>query len=460
MGVLIIEDEENIRRTTAVVLEAMGHKTAGAADGAAALKQMESDEFDLAFLDLKLDGESGLDLLPELLKANPKLEVVVFTAYASIETAVEAMRRGAVDYIPKPFTPDQIRRVLTRITKARKLEERVAELECRLCSDTPATELATNEPAMQQAFELALKAASTPATLLLLGESGTGKTVLARAIHANSPQKDNAFVTVNCPSLSRELLESELFGHVKGSFTGAVSDALGKVALADGGTLFLDEIGELPLEIQPKLLRLLQEKEYERVGEARTRRANVRVISATNRDLEQAVKDGRFREDLYYRLNVISIQVLPLRKRLADLEVIAESYLQFFARTCGKRVKGFSTEAQKGLRQYSWPGNLRELRNVVERAVILAGTEEIHLADLPEKLSQTSRGSGPDAIEVGTMTTLETLEKEHIARVMKQSATMEEAAQVLGIDPATLYRKRKKMALDPLSQATPTSAVA
>jgi len=438
----------------------MGHRTAGAADGAAALKQIESEEFDLAFLDLKLNGESGLDLLPELLKANPKLEVVVFTAYASIETAVEAMRRGAVDYIPKPFTPEQIRRVLTRITKARKLEERVAELESRLSSDTPATELATNEPAMQQAFEVALKAASTPATLLLLGESGTGKTVMARAIHANSPQKDNVFVTVNCPSLSRELLESELFGHVKGSFTGAVSDALGKVALADGGTLFLDEIGELPLEIQPKLLRLLQEKEYERVGEARTRRANVRVISATNRDLEQAVKDGRFREDLYYRLNVISIQVPPLRNRLADLEAIAESYLRFFARTCGKRVKGFSKDAQKGMRQYSWPGNLRELRNVVERAVILTGTDEIRLADLPEKLNQTSRSTGPDVIEVGTMTTLETLEKEHIARVIKQSATMEEAAQVLGIDPATLYRKRKKMALDPMTQAAPTSAMA
>jgi two-component system, NtrC family, response regulator AlgB len=264
MHLLIIDDEANIRRTTAVVLEGLAHATAGAENRAEALKQLETDHFDLAFLDLKLDGESGLDLLPEMLKADPRLEVVVFTAYASIETAVEAMRRGAVDYIPKPFTPEQIRRVLNRIMEARQLRERVADLESRLSADTPATELTSAEPAMQKAFELASKAAATPATILLLGESGTGKTVLARGIHANSPQRDHAFVTVNCPSLSRELLESDLFGHVKGAFTGAVGDTMGKVALADGGTVFLDEIGKLPLEIQPKLLRLLQEREYER----------------------------------------------------------------------------------------------------------------------------------------------------------------------------------------------------
>jgi NtrC-family two-component system response regulator AlgB len=446
MRSLIIDDEENIRRTTAVVLEAMGHATAGAENRAGALKRLESDHFDLAFLDLKLNGESGLDLLPEMLKLDPQLEVVVFTAYASIETAVEAMRRGAVDYIPKPFTPDQIRRVLGRVLEARRLRERVADLESRLSADAPGTQLVSAEPAMQKVFDLAAKAAVTPATMLLLGESGTGKTVLARAIHASSEQKENAFVTVNCPSLSRELLESELFGHVKGAFTGAAADTIGKVALADGGTLFLDEIGELPLEIQPKLLRLLQEKEYERVGETRSRRADARVIAATNRNLEQAVQDGRFREDLYYRLNVISLLMPPLRERRADLQNLAVNYLRFFARQCGKPVKGFSRAAEQALLGYSWPGNLRELRNVIERAVILACRDELDLSDLPEKLAQPRTRLDAAGNQVGSPVTLAELEREHIIRVLQQTGTMEEAAHLLGIDPATLYRKKKKMA--------------
>ena len=317
MRSLIIDDEENIRRTTAVVLEAMGHETAEQREPGRRAQASETDHFDLAFLDLKLDGESGLDLLPEMLKIDPQLEVVVFTAYASIETAVEAMRRGAVDYIPKPFTPEQIRRVLSRLLEARRLRERVADLESRLSADAPAVELTSAEPAMQKAFDLASKAAATPATILLLGESGTGKTVLARAIHARSPHKDNAFVTVNCPSLSRELLESELVRprqgrlYRRGGRQGGQGGAGGRrhaLPGRDRGTA---------VEIQPKLLRLLQEKEYERVGGAKTRRANVRVISATNRNLEKAVQEGRFREDLYYRLNVISFMVPPLRERLA-----------------------------------------------------------------------------------------------------------------------------------------------
>ena len=241
-----------------------------------------------------------------MLKAQPSLAVVMFTAYANIATAVEAMRRGAFDFIPKPFTPDQIRAVLAKVERHRALEARVRTLETALAAESPPVDLASEEPAVKRALEVAFKAAATPATVLLLGPSGTGKSVLAREIHARSDRRDGPLVTVSCPSLSRELLESELFGHAKGAFTGAITDAVGKVAAADGGTLFLDEIGELPLSIQPKLLRLLQEREYERVGDPAVRRANVRVIAATNRDLSVEVKTGRFREDLFYRLNVIS----------------------------------------------------------------------------------------------------------------------------------------------------------
>jgi len=449
MRILIIDDEENIRRATVVVLEATGHETVDVDNAAAALKQVENSSFDIAFLDLKLGGESGLDLLPELVKLQPQLDVIVFTAYASIETAVEAMRRGAADYIPKPFTPEQIRQALGRLIAARKLRGRVAELESRLSTEAPTLDLATTEPAMQKALDLAFKAAATPATILLLGESGTGKSVVARALHEKSPQKDNAFVTVSCPSLSRELLESELFGHVKGAFTGAVGDKAGKVALANGGTLFLDEIGEIPLEIQPKLLRLLQEKEYERLGEAKTRRANVRVISATNRNLEKAVQDGRFREDLYYRLHVIAVQIPPLRERPGDLLKIADRYLQFFSQQCGKRLAGFSKEAEAVLQRYPWPGNLRELRNVIERAVILADTGEVDRLDLPEKLSQGSPLTLTSGVQIGARVSLKEIETEHIARVMKQAATMTEAAKILGITRDTLHRKKREMSGSP-----------
>jgi NtrC-family two-component system response regulator AlgB len=447
MRVLIIDDEASIRKTTAVALEGMGHETATAENSAAALRQLETAHFDVAFLDLKLNIESGLELLPKLLKVNPNLDVVVFTAYASIANAVEAMNAGAVDYIPKPFTPDQIRQVLGKIVKQRKLEGRLADLEFRLSADAPTTDLTTAEPAMQRIVEVALKAASTPATIMITGESGTGKTVLARSIHENSPQKENAFVTISCPSLSRELLASELFGHVKGAFTGATSETWGKVSLADGGTLFLDEIGDLPLEIQPKLLRLLQEKEYERVGETRTRKANVRVIAATNRNLEQAVADGRFREDLFYRLNVISLRLPSLRERPSDLQKFAVNYLTFFARQCGKEVAGFSHAAAQAIQNYRWPGNLRELRNVVERAAILAPGKQIESGDLPDNLNREPGADNSTTPQVGARISLEELENQHLRQVIARTSSMEEAAQILGIDPATLYRKRKKLGL-------------
>ncbi len=444
MRVLIVDDEAGIRRTTRIAVETAGNHTAMEAPGGArALKLLEEETYDACFLDLKLGSEDGLAVLEKLLKAQPSLAVIMFTAYANIATAVDAMRRGAFDFIPKPFTPEQVRGVLGKIEQKRALESRVQSLELQLADTSPPVDLESAEPVVQRALEIAFKAAETPATILILGPSGTGKSVLAREVHKRSAQREAAFVTVNCPSLSRELLESELFGHVKGSFTGAVSDTMGKVAAADGGTLFLDEIGELPIEIQPKLLRLLQEREYERVGEARVRRANVRLIAATNRNLAEEVKAGRFREDLFYRLNVIGVTLPGLSERPADLLRFADSYRAFFAGRLGKKLAPFPPAVTAAFAAYKWPGNLRELRNVIERAVILAPGSTIELADLPEELGAAA---GP-AIAVGAHVTLDELEAEHIRRVLRTTRNLEEAARTLGIDPATLYRKRQKLGL-------------
>jgi two-component system, NtrC family, response regulator AlgB len=440
MNILVIDDDASLRRTLRVSLEVLGHEAVEAPDSAQALELLARRPFDIALLDLHLAQEHGLDLLPRLLKLSPSLNVVIVTAYATIETAVEAMRRGAFDYLPKPFTPDQLRVVLDRIARMRRLQFQVEDLEEQVRSVAPEVDLQTNEPLMRQALEVAFKTATSEATILLRGESGTGKGVIARAIHARSSRAAGPFVTISCPSLSAELLESELFGHVQGAFTGAVRDTIGKVAVAEGGTLFLDEIGDLPLTLQPKLLRLLQEKCYERVGETRTRASNVRVIAATNRNLETEITAGRFREDLFYRLNVIEVTLPPLRQRAADILPLAEHLLRFFARQNGKTITGFSEATRKTIVNYPWPGNIRELRNAIERGVILASGPDVEPGDLPSQIGDGSRTTGK-ATE--TMT-LEQIEADHIRRILETSGTIEEAAVKLGIDPSTLYRKRKK----------------
>ncbi|CAN5371846.1 sigma-54-dependent response regulator transcription factor AlgB [soil metagenome] len=444
MNILLIDDDASLRKSIRLALEAMQHKVTEAYDGAQAEAILSRGLYDVALLDIRLGREQGLDLLPSLLRLAPGLDIVMITAYATIETAVEAMRRGASDYLPKPFTPAQIRVVLDRVGRFRRLQTHVDELEEQVRSMVPELDLQTLEPSMRNAIDIAFKAAPSEAAILLRGESGTGKGVLARAIHARSQRVARPFVTIHCPSLSAELLASELFGHVKGAFPGAFQDTIGKIAVAEGGTLFLDEIGDLPLALQPKLLRLLQEKRYERVGDTRTRACDVRILAATNRNLQSAIAAGAFREDLLYRLNVIEVLLPPLRLRRKDIPPLAEHLLQFFARQNGKTIAGFSDDARAALLQYSWPGNVRELRNAIERSVILASTQRVGLDELPSQVATTPASCD---LEIGGTVTLEQLEAEHIRRVLASASTLEQAASVLGIDPSTLYRKRKRPAV-------------
>ena len=303
-------------------------------------------------------------------------------------------------------------------------------------------------PLMRQLMDILMRAANSPASILVTGESGTGKTVVARAIHQHSELGGKPLVTVNCPSLSRELLESELFGHVRGAFTGAVRDHWGKVRLADGGTLFLDEIGDLPLEIQPKLLRLLQEREYERVGENTTRHAEVRIIAATNRDLKQRLAEGAFREDLYFRLNVIAVEIPPLRRRAGDVMDLANHYLKHFAAQSRRKVSGFTPDAESFLKRYRWPGNLRELSNAIQRAVILARGECVTLEDLPPDLRENNPPSCCDTPQIGSAISIQKLAEMHLRKVLERTKCLNEAAAILGIDRATLYRMRRRIGLN------------
>ncbi len=439
LNIIIIDDELNIRKTLKLYLETLGHKVVAVSNYKDAVSESSRRSFDMAFVDLRLGLDNGLDLIPELLVESPWLKIVVITAYASIDTAVEAVKRGATDYIPKPFTPAEVKLSVQKVMEVRSLEHRINALQADLNRISPEVDFSSDSPLMQRTIELARQVAQTDSIIMLTGENGTGKSVFARAIHAWSNRSGKPFAEISCPSLSAELLESELFGHVKGSFTGAVRDNPGRVSTCEGGTLFLDEIGDLPISIQPKLLRFIQEREYERLGDHTTRKADVRLVAATNMNLEQAIADHRFREDLYYRLNVIQIEIPPLRKRREDIPPLAERMLIIFSRSNHKPIQRFTNDSLHALSSYSWPGNIRELRNVIERASILCNKDNVGVEYLPERLVNAN-----DQPKPGDFIPLDELEETHIRRVLAGTKSLQEAAAILGIDQATLWRRRKR----------------
>lgn len=441
--IMIVDDEETICEALKAWFVKDGYQVQTALSGPAALSLMEENPFDIFLVDVKMPGMDGIDLLSRIKERQADAAVIMITAHGSIPTAVEAMKRGAADYLCKPFDPDTLSLLMERVLLHKKLEKENLALKERLLEqqEESAEVIVVQSEAMRKVFALVEEVAASSAPILITGETGVGKDLVARAVHLKSPRAFGPFVAVNCGALSESLLESELFGHERGAFTGAVKARRGRLEMADHGTLFLDEIGEISAKMQVSLLRVLEEKRFLRLGGSRPLTSDFRLITATHRDLRALLRENRFREDFYYRINVISIAIPPLRERPEDIPVLADHFLKHFAAETGKPLEGFTAKAMNQLTAYSWPGNVRELKNVVERAVVIArgrmiGAEELRFLD-PEK---TLPATG--------LLALEELEKNHIRRVLDScDGKIGAAAKKLGINRSTLSRKLKRYRL-------------
>ena len=435
-AVILVDDEQNILKTTKICLESAGFEVEAFANPVTALDAVRHRSFQIAIYDLKMQPIDGMQLLKETRQISPATTVVLMTAHGSIDSAVEAMKLGAFDYLQKPFEFSELQTFVEKVYEHHRLQSEVQFLREELQRHAGSGEIITCNERMKSVIDLALQVAPSNISVLIEGESGTGKELLARLIHQRSNRSDRAFVTVNCAALPHSLLESELFGHVRGAFTGAVKDRQGRFEAADGGTVFLDEVGEIEPSTQLKLLRFLQSKEFERVGENVTRKVDARILTATNRNLEAAVESGTFREDLYYRLNAVRLKLPPLREREGDIPLLVQHFLKKF----GYHGE-MSTEAIASLVAYPWKGNVRELENVIERAALLARGEKVQLHHLPEEFQSVV----PTGQQVQT---LEEVERQHIIKILRTAKDLDDAASALGIDPATLWRKRKKYGLE------------
>ena len=449
--VLVIDDENSIREYLSMMLEREGYLCDATKDGKKALKLQSQEGYDVVITDIQLPGLSGIDILSKLRENDPSLPVIIITGHASQESAIEALNLGAFYYLLKPVSNEELKQVVRNALDMRRLLDEKSDLERALHVTGERTMVGESEN-MSAVFDLIDRVARTSSTVLLHGESGTGKELVARAIHARSARADGRFVTINCGALPETLLESELFGHVKGSFTGAIRDKRGLFVVADGGTFFLDEVSETSPAIQVKLLRVLQEREVVPVGGTKPTKVDVRVIAATNADLEARIKDGTFRADLYYRLNVIPIRIPPLRERCEDVPLLVEHFLK---RIGGEDLR-VSDDAMEVLTQYEWPGNVRELENIIERAVILADGDEINAASLnvsifPENLRKRARGDTVSSVgDLGVSgIPLEDLERRYLLQTLEETGwKKKQAAEILGINPSTLYRKLQRYGMD------------
>ena len=439
-SILIVEDDALFRSFLSTILKEEGHQVEEAPNGKEGLRKFLAGDFDLTITDLKMPLMSGMDLLREAKKAKPESRWIIITAFGSIDNAVEAMKAGASDYLTKPLSnPDELRLIVRRVLREAEAETTIALLSEELGKQFPAAEMIFLGEKMQKVFQLVKEVSPTPASVLISGTSGTGKEVIARVIHQMSSRREKAFIAVHCAALTETLLESELFGHERGAFTGAVASRKGRFELADGGTIFLDEISEIPQSIQVKLLRVLQERELERVGGTKTLSVDVRIISATNKDLKKEVSSGNFREDLFYRLNVFPVELPPLSERSEAILPLADFFIRKFALPLGKHISGFTSAAKRALKEYAWPGNIRELQNVIERAVILASGEidEEHLNI--EILSETIPASNG---------LLHKLERETIQKTLADAGgNRKTTAQILGISLRTLQYRIKEYEL-------------
>jgi len=445
-NILVVDDEETMRDSCRQTLAQNGNRVEVAEDGSKALSVLEKESFDLIILDLKMPGLSGMEVLKKIKEDDPEVVVVVITGYATIESAVEAMKSGAYDFIPKPFTPASLRMIVERALEKRKLSLENVLLRGELKDKFGADVIVGRSASMQKVEELVRQVAPTDTTVLISGETGTGKELIARAVHNQSSRADKPFIVVDCGGLVESLFESELFGHVKGSFTGATETKYGRFEVANEGTVFLDEIGNISMNIQTKLLRVLQQKEITKVGSSQVVKVDIRIIAATNKDMLKCVKEQTFREDLFYRLSVVPIVLPPLRKRTEDIPVLADYFLAKYNKKREKNVAAISDRAMKVLTEYDWPGNVRELENVIERAVVLARSGVIEPTDLwyYELGGETVSSSDDDEVK-----SLADVEREYIIMAVKRlNGHIGKVSQVLGIDRKTLRLKLRKYGID------------